>query len=66
MLANNKRILVAVPEKLLGLADEAACALQMSRVAFVRQAIAMRLATYRRTERPMMTGLFENESSSKS
>ena len=64
MLANNKRILVAVSEKLLGLADEAACALQMSRVSFIRQAIAMRVATYRRTERPMI--MFENEPSSKS
>jgi len=61
MLANNKRILVAVPEKLLSLADEAARALQMSRVSFIRQAIAMRVASFHRSERPALGGFFEEK-----
>ena len=61
MLANNKRILVAISEKLLGLADEAAGALQMSRVSFIRQAIAMRVASFHRSERPAMGDLFEEK-----
>lgn len=58
MPSSKIRILIALPEKLLSLCDEAAASLQMSRVAFIRQAIATRLAAYHRAERPMMLDLF--------
>jgi metal-responsive CopG/Arc/MetJ family transcriptional regulator len=65
MPTSKVRILVALPEKLLNLCDEAAATLQMSRVAFIRQAIATRLASYHRAERPMMMDLFKKGGGSK-
>lgn len=52
-----RRILIGMPEKLLHLCDEAASVLQISRVAFIRQAVATRLVAFHRAERPMMLDL---------
>lgn len=42
----NKRIVLIVPEAMLDLAEDAARALQMSRQAFIRQAITSKLVKY--------------------
>ena len=59
--STKKRVLLPLSDNLLILMDEAARTLQMSRVAFIRQSIAMRLASYNRVEKPMMRDVFEGE-----
>jgi len=55
-----KRILLILPEQLLDMATEAAESLQLSRLAFIRQAIFRSLAIHHRTEKPIMDSLFQH------
>ncbi len=59
--STKKRVLLPLSDTLLMLTDEAARTLQMSRVSFIRQAIAMRVASFNRIEKPMMRDVFEDE-----
>jgi hypothetical protein len=59
MLAHKKRILLLLPEELLELTDEAAKVLQVSRLGFIRQAIALRLASFHRNEKQTFQNLFD-------
>ena len=58
-MASNKRILLILPEPLLALTDEAADTLQMSRLAFIRQAIAGWLTIFQRNEQEQLKRLYE-------
>jgi hypothetical protein len=53
-LSANKRIILILPDLLLERADEAAEALHMSRLAFIRQAIVARLQTFQSHERAVL------------
>jgi hypothetical protein len=53
-LSDNKKIILILPERLLERADEAADALHMSRLAFIRQAIVARLQTFENVERKVL------------
>ena len=57
----DKKLLLIVPERIISLADEAADALQISRLAFIRQAIIARLISFRDTEKRAIQTLLENE-----
>ena len=51
---NSKRVLLILPKQLLALTDEAAELLQISRLGFIRQAIALRLASFRPSDKDAM------------
>jgi metal-responsive CopG/Arc/MetJ family transcriptional regulator len=53
-LSANKKIILILPECLLERTDEAADALHMSRLAFIRQAIVARLQTFQNVERKVL------------
>ena len=59
MSALKKRILLILPEQLLRQTDQAAKILQITRLGFIRQAIALRLASFYRNEKPTMRHLFD-------
>jgi hypothetical protein len=53
-LSDNKKIILILPERLLERAGDAADALHMSRLAFIRQAIVARLQTFENVERKVL------------
>jgi hypothetical protein len=61
MSAHKKRILLILPEQLLELTDEAAELLQVTRLGFIRQAIALRLASFQRDEKQIMENLADRQ-----
>ena len=63
MSAHKRRLLLILPEQLLELTDEAAEVLQISRLGFIRQAIALRLASFHRNEKVAMKSVLDREKS---
>ena len=59
MPAHKKRVLLILPEELLELTDEAAEALQITRLGFIRQAIALRLASFHRKDKQAIEPLLD-------
>lgn len=53
-MSDNKKIILILPGDLLERAGEAADALHMSRLAFIRQAIVARLQTFQNVERKVL------------
>ena len=54
-----ERILLVLPEQLLELTDAAAKTLQISRLGFIRQAIARHLALFHQHDDRILRSLFE-------
>ena len=52
---SKRHILLILPEQLLELADDAAHALQLSRLAFIRQSIMRNVAAFQHNEKPRAT-----------
>lgn len=57
----DKKIVLIIPAQLLDLADSAAQTLQISRLAFIRQAIMARLIDYRDREKQNLEALLMDE-----